>query len=242
MARSYQRADWKFMNYGYAPLKDQENGLVLDQADEVNRQYIQLYDHVAGAVNLHDLDVLEVGCGRGGGAEYITRYLKPEKMVGVDLSANVISLCNNIYDLEGLSFQTGNAESLPFPDQSIDILINVESSHCYGSVENFFSEVKRVLRVGGHFLLADFRTREKADLLRDSLQKSGLSLIKETDITENILEALYLDHDLKTWFIQETIHKPLTWLFHQFAGTPGTAIYNRFENRESIYLSFILQK
>ena len=55
--------------------------------------YMQLYDHVAGAVDLRDLKVLEVGSGRGGGADYIKRYLKPESMVGLDISENAVSFC-----------------------------------------------------------------------------------------------------------------------------------------------------
>ena len=243
VARTYQRADWKFMNYGYAPLDGHAGKPELDQDDEVNRFYIQLYNHVASAVDFKGLTVLEVGCGRGGGAEYIKKYLKPEKMLGLDLSENVISFCvENYKSVDGLSFKSGGADTMPFPDNSFDVDINVESSHCYGSVDKFLKEVKRVLRDGGYLLLADFRSKENVDILRDILIKSGLILIKETDITQNIVEALSLDQELKKSFISETVHKPLAGLFHQFAGTPGTKINERFENRESIYLSYILQK
>jgi ubiquinone/menaquinone biosynthesis C-methylase UbiE len=164
-------------------------------------------------------------------------------MLGLDLSENVISLCvENYKSVDGLSFKTGNAESLPFPDEIVDVVINVESSHCYGSVDSFLEQVTRVLRNGGYLLLADFRSKENVDVLREMLKKSGLILIKETDITQNIVEALRLDQELKKSFISDTIHKPLAGLFHQFAGTPGTKINDRFENRESIYLSYILQK
>jgi hypothetical protein len=40
------------MNYGYAPLEDGEQPLVLETDDEVNRYAIQLYDRVARAVPL----------------------------------------------------------------------------------------------------------------------------------------------------------------------------------------------
>ena len=83
LSRFHQRKDWIFMNYGFAPLddqiKDQKKKIDLEKADEDNRFFIQLYHHVAGAVDLSDLEVLEIGSGRGGGADYIKRYLKPEK-------------------------------------------------------------------------------------------------------------------------------------------------------------------
>ena len=51
----------------------------------------------------------------------------------------------------------GNAESLPFADESFDAVINVEASHGYPDFPRFLAEVARVLRPGGHFLYADFR-------------------------------------------------------------------------------------
>ena len=101
LARSYQRKDWKFMNYGYAPLDDQIELIYLDETDEDNRFYIQLYHHVTYNLELRDLNVLEVGCGRGGGADYIKRYLKPKKMVGVDFSVNTVKFCNRNYFVVG---------------------------------------------------------------------------------------------------------------------------------------------
>ena len=51
----------------------------------------------------------------------------------------------------------GNAESLPFPDESFDAVINVEASHAYPHFDRFLPELTRVLRPRGHFLYADFR-------------------------------------------------------------------------------------
>ena len=61
--------------------------------------------------------------------------------------------------MPGLAFEVGDAERMPFPDASFDAVVNVESSHCYPSMPAFLSEVRRVLRPGGHFLYADLRPR-----------------------------------------------------------------------------------
>ena len=242
LARSYQRKDWNFMNFGYAPLENQIELIDLDKTDADNRFCIQLYHHVTCAIELRNLDVLEVGSGRGGGADYIQRYLKPKKMVGVDFSENAVKFCNQNYTVNGLSFEIGNAESLPFADNSFDVVINVESSHCYGSMDAFLGQVKRVLREGGYFLFADLRSKKKTDILRETLYKSGLTVIKETDITGNIFEALRLDNERKTTLIKKTIHKPLVPSFLEFAGTKGSKIYEKFRSGETVYLSFVLQK
>ena len=230
------------MNYGYAPLDGQTGVVCLDESDADNRYCIQLYHHVACAVGLKNMNVLEVGSGRGGGADYINRYLKPEKMVGVDFSEDAVKFSNRNHADSGLSFEVGNAESLPFEDNSFDVIINVESSHCYGSMDAFLGQVERVLREGGYFLFADFRSKGEIDVLREALDKSGLTLIKETDITLNILHALELDNERRTTLIKKTVHKPLVQPFLEFAGAKGSKSYEKFRTGETVYLSFVLQK
>jgi len=242
LSRTYRRPDWKFMNYGYAPLEGEDGRLELNPEDEYNRASIQLYHHLTSAVTLQRKEVLEVGCGRGGGAEYIARYLKPLRMVGLDLSPSGIAFCRQLYDLEGLSFEVGDAQSLPYPDASFDVLINVESSHCYGDVGAFFNQVYRVLREGGSFLLADFRRVADTPAFKDALDASGLTTVREEDITPRILRALDLEQPHRTAFIKEMISPLLRGFSHQFAGTPGSRIYDRFLSGESLYLSFVLQK
>src|SRR5436190_9832761 len=78
LARSQRSDGWTFMNYGYATLD--ANTLALDALDEPDRHWIQLYHHVPSAVNLEGHIVAEVGSGRGGGASFVTRYLRPTRM------------------------------------------------------------------------------------------------------------------------------------------------------------------
>src|SRR5204863_875878 len=126
--------------------------LPLDGADEVNRYSIQLYHHLARTVNMDGARVLEVGCGRGGGCSYLARYQQPASVLGIDFSAKAIAFCNRVHAVPGLTFQQGDAESLPCETGTFDVVLNVESSHCYGSVPAFLGEVFRVLRPGGYFL------------------------------------------------------------------------------------------
>src|SRR4051794_29927493 len=69
-----RRASMILMNYGYAPLDPGAAVPALRPEDEKDRYCIQLYHHVASACDLRGKDVLEVGCGRGGGASYVARY------------------------------------------------------------------------------------------------------------------------------------------------------------------------
>lgn len=242
MAKSYQAMEWKFLNYGYAPLNGDPEMLELEEQDLEHRYSIQLYYHVAGAVDLTDLEVLEVGSGRGGGAEFIKRYLKPKNMVGVDFAKDAVEISNRNFGGEGLSFQVGNAMDLPFEDDRFDAVVNVESSHCYPSVEAFFGQVNRVLRSGGHFLMADLRPKEEVDTLREQLVDAGLTIISEKEITPNVVESLRLDNERKTNLIQNNIKKSTAKVFLKFAGTEGSKVNENFKNGDVKYMSFVLQK
>lgn len=58
----------------------------------------------------------------------------------------------------------GNAEHLPFPARSFDIVLNVESSHLYTNINKFLEEVYRVLKPDGYFCWADLRQKNEVDL------------------------------------------------------------------------------
>jgi ubiquinone/menaquinone biosynthesis C-methylase UbiE len=242
LAGLYKREDWIFMNYGYAPLVPGEGDISLDDDDELDRYFIQLYHHVAGAIDLERLDVLEVGSGRGGGAYYIMRYLKPRSVVGVDFSEKAVAFCNSNYSVQGLSFLQGDAESLPFDDNSFDAVVNVESSHCYSSMDAFLAQVRRILRPGGYLLYADLRDRDRIEMLNEQLSRSGMRLIKRFDITRNVIEAMNQDSDRKMELIGESVPRLFLNSFKEFAGIRGSAIYEGLSAGEVIYQSFVLQK
>ena len=122
---------FKFMNYGYY---NEELVLALDKSDELERYPIQLYHHLCIQTELKDKIIVEVGSGRGGGANFIARYHSPKLITGVDLSPNAISLCKNNYNLNNLNFIIGDSANLPFDDNSVEVVVNVESSHCYPSI------------------------------------------------------------------------------------------------------------
>jgi ubiquinone/menaquinone biosynthesis C-methylase UbiE len=237
-----QQPDWKFMNYGFVPLEPDISELKLTEEDENDRYFIQLYDHVATAVNLKGKQVLEVGSGRGGGAAYVARYLEPDRLIGVDFSENNIQLSRKIYQLPNLSFQQGDAEALPFENEVFDVVLNVESSHCYGSMEGFVKEVNRVLKPGGIFSWADFRSLDEVVVLKQIFEHSGLKQIKANEITSNVLGALDLMDESRQNFIQT--HSPpfLKGAIQEFAAVKDSKSYDSFQTGKVVYLSYVFEK
>jgi len=237
MAKSYELSKWTFMNYGYLP-EDGVPALELAPEDENDRNLIALYHHVVDAGELLGKNVLEVGCGRGGGTSYVARYLRPAQLVGVDISDSAVRFCKNRHSIEGLDFRQGDAEALPFDNNSFDTVLNVESSHCYGSIDKFFSEVHRVLKPGGSFLIADFRPTEEVDRISESITKAGFTIQETEDITQNVLAALEQDSATKEEWINNLADTHMQPTLQTFAATSGTKLYKEFQRGALLYFRF----
>lgn len=240
LAGRIRRPEWSFMNYGYAPSAGpgaEARSLVLDDRDEPDRLSIQLYRRALGDVDARDADVLEVGSGRGGGASYLARYVEPRSMTGLDFSRTAVDLCRKNRHVPGLSFVHGDALAMPFPDDSFDVVVNVESSHCYASMETFLAEVHRVLRPGGAFCWVDFRGEDGTVALRRELAESPLTVVADDEITDGVLAALRLDDARKVAMIETLFPRPLHRVLHRFAGTARSSTFDRFQQRELRYLS-----
>jgi SAM-dependent methyltransferase len=233
---------WKFMNFGYRHFDPAIEVLPLLPEDEPDRSAIQLYHHALGSLELHGRDVLEIGCGRGGGCWYISRYYAPRSVTGLDLSRGAIAHCRRQYAGISLSFHQGEAEAMPFADEAFDVVANVESSHCYLSMPRAISEVCRVLRAGGQFVLADLRPAEEIAALRQQLCSAALHLVSQKIITANVLAALDDDHDRKQALIHEKIPRLFRAQFQRFAGLRDSPIYQAIRERRAEYVSYVLIK
>ena len=227
LAARYRTPQWAFMNFGYAETDPAIPEISLSEADQPNRYCIQLYDHVLrpARARLPGARVLEVGCGRGGGCDYVFRSGTPQSVTGVDFSSRAASLCQRAFAKPHLSFQQGDAEALPFPDASFDIVLNVESSHCYGSMERFMSEAARVLTPGGYFLWADMRPAEARETVGHELMGSGLVRVSEQTITPNVLLSLDRMTGDRTRMIQSMVPWPFRKGLQDFAGLSGSRLH-----------------
>jgi ubiquinone/menaquinone biosynthesis C-methylase UbiE len=236
---------WTFMNYGYAPVSGEAALLPLQDADEKNRYPIQLYHYVATSAGIENKDVLEVGSGRGGGAAYISSQLGPRSVVAVDLSKGAVKFCRRMHRVPGLSFELGDAENLPFPDATFDVVINVESSHCYGNFPGFIGEVKRILRRNGRFSICDIRfQRSDIDAVREVFRESGLRIVSETDIAQNVIRALELDSVSREQLINGMAQVPLVLRkpFKNFAGVKNGKNYRAIRDGKYPYIHWVLEK
>lgn len=238
LAINYPAEVCSCMNYGYASTSQSAGPPLECLQDAPERFSLQLYNYVTSAVEVRNQDVLEIGCGRGGGANFIKKQLGPKQLVAIDFSLPAKLPGRN--SEERIHFVEGDADALPIGDQQFDVVINIESSHCYRSIEAFVHQVKRVLRPHGHFLYADFCQADRFARLRDLLCQSGMRIVKEDDITGNVLAALEHDSERRSALIKQYVSHSLSRSFREFVGIPDSRIFNDFKNRHKIYFRFVL--
>ena len=244
VSRVDDRENFVFMNYGFISFDPNDQPVKLNPEDEHFRHQIQLYHHIASAIDWTGLNALEVGSGRGGGASYIKRYFKPNSMTGVDLSDKAVAFCNRYHSsVGGLRFVQGDAESLQFPDGSFDVILNVESSLYYPNVEKFFAHVVRMLKPNGHFLYADMRYLDEVENWHRQLRDAGLELLREEDITENAKQALSLNQEYRKGLVKKYAPRALQRLASRFGGSDGGRMSDDAPpHRKRVYKNFVLRK
>ena len=239
LAWRFPTREWFFMNYGY---ENPSQELKLLPEDEKNRYFIQMYAQAFSELELAERDILEVGCGRGGGSEWISRTQNVRSMTGLDLSDKAIGLCQEMHKRTNLKYLQGDAEKLPFPEARFDMVINIESCHHYPSVPTFLQEVTRVLKPGGYFCIADYGEKFELDRLHQYLKDTDLELLHWSDISSNVVSALELTEALKVKLLNSYVPWFLRSPVKTFVGAKGTDIYDRFVDGRLLYMSAKLRK
>lgn len=239
LTRRVEGEDVLFLNWGYET--DPPMRIALEQQDEPNRFPIQLYHVTATQIDLSGKRVLEVGCGHGGGASYLTRTLRPQSYVGLDLNPKGVEFCSARHRVPGLSFRQGDAENLPFDEGSFDAVINIESSHCYPHFERFLAEVARVLTPGGHFLYADTRAASAIADWESALTASPLTMLAQRDINREVERGI--EGNMQLWErTADRFPKLLRWLRRGVVPVEGSGIQQNIQRDRIIYRLYCFQK
>ena len=99
-----------------------------------------------------------------------------------------------------MRYVIGDAQALPFATGSVDVVTNIESSHCYPSLRTFLKEVVRVLRPGGTFAYTD-NYFQGTEFFLGLFDEVGLKVERHEDIHRNVARATRLNRgQLESYF------------------------------------------
>ena len=148
--------------------------------------------------------ILDVGSGIGGPARYFTRRFGC-RVTGIDLTAEFCDVARALTRAVGLAdritFEHGNALTMPFADASFDGAYSMNVSMNIADKPGFYREVRRVLKPGAWFVLAEIargpagaptyptpwaRTADTSflstpDATHDALAAAGFTIVKSRD-------------------------------------------------------------
>jgi demethylmenaquinone methyltransferase/2-methoxy-6-polyprenyl-1,4-benzoquinol methylase len=103
--------------------------------------------------------VLDVATGTGDLAVLICT-LEPERVTGIDIAGNMLAIAKEKAAQkqlqDKLTFQEGDAEDLPFPDELFDAVTVAFGVRNFNDLERGLTEMKRVMKTGGVMMILEF--------------------------------------------------------------------------------------
>ncbi|MCR4994446.1 MAG: methyltransferase domain-containing protein [Bacteroidales bacterium] len=98
--------------------------------------------------------LVDIGCGTAPIISLLSQEYPNAHFTGIDLTPAMIEVAKS-KNLPNADFVVGDAENLPFDNDSFDVAICSESFHHYPHPQAFFTSVARVLRPGGRLIIRD---------------------------------------------------------------------------------------
>jgi ubiquinone/menaquinone biosynthesis C-methylase UbiE len=156
-------------------------------------QYVYRYEQ-ENIMELLDIKpgtyTLDIGCGTG---IYTNELCEAgARVVGVDISPEMLAIAaeKNRHHGDNVSFLVADAAVLPFEDNSFDLVASISAMEFYDRPQESLQEMYRVLKPGGHMVVATLNS-----LSPWSLQRRVKSLLKRTIFTPARFYSIYAVRD-----------------------------------------------
>jgi malonyl-CoA O-methyltransferase len=101
----------------------------------------------------HDLTLLDLGCGTGWFTRKFADFGQIESLSGVDLSPGMLEQARK-NGPAGISWIVGDAEHLPLPDSSVDVIFSNLMIQWCDDPGAVLRECRRILRPGGNLMVS----------------------------------------------------------------------------------------
>jgi demethylmenaquinone methyltransferase / 2-methoxy-6-polyprenyl-1,4-benzoquinol methylase len=175
----------KFAHDKVVPLKDSElskKEQVANMFDNIAYRYDFLNRFLSAGIDIHwrrkaikqlkNIDpkkILDVATGTADVAIMTAGILKPDKIIGIDISDGMLNFGRKKIKKAGLEnlieLLNGDSETIKFDDNSFDAVTVAFGVRNFQHLEKGLSEIKRVLKPGGKLVVLEF-SKPKAALVK----------------------------------------------------------------------------
>ncbi|HEY0750588.1 MAG TPA: bifunctional demethylmenaquinone methyltransferase/2-methoxy-6-polyprenyl-1,4-benzoquinol methylase UbiE [Chitinophagaceae bacterium] len=104
--------------------------------------------------------ILDVATGTGDMAIRACKMLKPDKVVGIDISEKMLEVGKQKVENEGLAekitLQKGDSETINFAENTFDAVMVAFGVRNFGNLQKGMSEIKRVMKPGARLVVLEF--------------------------------------------------------------------------------------
>jgi len=134
-------------------LKNTKSGNVWKLGDyrSISTMLPSISSHLVRSMNIKSgEDILDVACGNGNTA--ITARRMSANVTGIDITAELLELAveeAKIAQVEGITWKEGDAQNLPFEDESFDVVLSTFGHMFAPQAELVAKEMIRVTKRGG---------------------------------------------------------------------------------------------
>ncbi len=149
----------------FEPGECPEPGEVLADSEGLARAVERMVEVIVAPADIQaHHHVVDAGCGVGGTAIHLAKT-RGCRVTGVNLNTMQLEIATEKASAANLNHQIGFefadcSVSLPFADESIDVVVNIESACHYGDRKQFFYEVSRILKPSGTLVAMDWMARD----------------------------------------------------------------------------------
>jgi len=126
--------------------------------------------------------IVDLGTGPGILSIELHKLLPQAKIIGVDLSSDMLAIARRNADEAGMSnYETrlGRAEEIPVESNSVNLVVTQSSFHEWEDQRKGLSEIFRILKPGGSLILKDYN-RDWLSKWRRNLFKFFMMMIGES--------------------------------------------------------------
>ena len=183
------------MNAALSKEMEQHTYAIMNRVEDSHWWYVgrraileSFLDGIIRKLKIENPKILDVGCGTGGNLEMLAKFGAAE---GVDVSDDALEFCR----IKGLKAHKGLAESLPFADESFDVVTALDVVEHLDDDIAGLSEMFRVTKKGGATLIfvpafmwlwgvqddvSNHRIRYTKKQIVERLEKSGYEIERAT--------------------------------------------------------------